>query len=300
VSESNSADGKTSRPEKWSRELVELAALFLAIGASDLFANTLAHHRIRPLVLFGHGVLLIGCAALHRSWKHLPAAALAGPGVNIVSVQVHVLPRGAVEEFLVETPAEADLHDLVDVPTRVLTSAALAAATGGGLSRALRALPGECAIGWQEADEVHRGAGLEEGLEGWRSPVTIPRRRSPAPWSGSDLGITSLAVLSTGEVIPDPRHLEIAQREPGRLQRQRVGGGGHSGRLDRWPLGAWAVRLLWSGRAESFDRIRPVGRKHRPGSPSTLAETGFERTENEPRTVCQLSRRACRRRPRAS
>jgi hypothetical protein len=32
---------------------------------------------------------------------------------------------------LVETPAEADLHDLVDVPTRVLTSAALAAATGG-------------------------------------------------------------------------------------------------------------------------------------------------------------------------
>ena len=105
MGESNSADGKTSRPEKstLSRELVELAALFLAIDASDLFANTLSHHRIRPLVLFGHGVLLIGCAALHRSWKHLPAAALAGPGVNIVSVQVHVLPRGAVEEFLVET-----------------------------------------------------------------------------------------------------------------------------------------------------------------------------------------------------
>jgi hypothetical protein len=83
-----------------------------------------------------------------------------------VSVQVHLLPRGAVEEFLVETPAEADLHDLVDVPTRVLTSTPLAAATGGELSRALRALLGECAIGWQEADEVHRGAGLEEGLEG--------------------------------------------------------------------------------------------------------------------------------------
>jgi hypothetical protein len=62
-----------------------------------------------------------------------------------------------------------------------------------------------------------------------------PRRRSPTPWSGSDLGITSLAVLSTGEVIPNPRHLEIAQREPGRLQRQaarRIGGPGRSPRCD--------------------------------------------------------------------
>jgi hypothetical protein len=39
--------------------------------------------------------------------------------------------------------------------------------------------------------------------------------RKGSPWSGSDLGITSLAVLSTGEVIGNPRHLEIAQREPG-------------------------------------------------------------------------------------
>jgi hypothetical protein len=53
-----------------------------------------------------------------------------------------------------------------------------------------------------------------------------PRRRSPTPWSGSDLGVTSLAVLSTGEVIANPRHLQIAPRELRRLQRQasrRVG-----------------------------------------------------------------------------
>jgi putative transposase len=43
---------------------------------------------------------------------------------------------------------------------------------------------------------------------------------------GVDLGIKSLAVLSTGETIPNPRHLETAQRELRRLQRQaarRVG-----------------------------------------------------------------------------
>jgi putative transposase len=54
----------------------------------------------------------------------------------------------------------------------------------------------------------------------WRSSAMTPGRRGPTPWSGSNLGITSLAVLSTGEVIANPRHLEIAQREPGRLQRQ--------------------------------------------------------------------------------
>jgi putative transposase len=50
-------------------------------------------------------------------------------------------------------------------------------------------------------------------------------RADPAPARpeavvGVDLGITSLAVLSTGEVIANPKHLELAQRELRRLQRQ--------------------------------------------------------------------------------
>jgi hypothetical protein len=59
-----------------------------------------------------------------------------------------------------------------------------------------------------------------------------PALSRPDTVVGVDLGIMSLAVLSTGEVIPDPRHLEIAQREPGRPQRQasrvsaRIGGPG--------------------------------------------------------------------------
>jgi putative transposase len=50
-------------------------------------------------------------------------------------------------------------------------------------------------------------------------------RADPAPTQpctavGVDLGIKSLAVLSTGEVVANPRHLELAQRELRRLQRQ--------------------------------------------------------------------------------
>jgi hypothetical protein len=131
-----------------------------------------------------------------------------------VSVQVHLVPRGAVEEFLVETPAEADLHDLVDVPTRVLTSTPLAAATGGELSRALRALLGECAIGWQEADEVHRGAGLE-GLEG-----TTIRLCDPA---GGLLTLERPALPFTPAEFARARALlELEHRIAGRVAAQRA------------------------------------------------------------------------------
>ncbi|SMD21237.1 IS607 family element RNA-guided endonuclease TnpB [Lentzea albidocapillata] len=56
---------------------------------------------------------------------------------------------------------------------------------------------------------------------------------------GVDLGLKSLAVLSTGEVVPNPRHLDLAQRELRRLQRQadrRVGPDKRSGQRpsNRW------------------------------------------------------------------
>ncbi|MEV4732780.1 IS607 family element RNA-guided endonuclease TnpB [Saccharopolyspora sp. NPDC049426] len=47
-----------------------------------------------------------------------------------------------------------------------------------------------------------------------------PPPRDPDGAVGVDLGIKSLAVLSTGEVIPNPRHLELALKELRRLQRQ--------------------------------------------------------------------------------
>ncbi|MQA08980.1 MAG: IS200/IS605 family element transposase accessory protein TnpB [Pseudonocardiaceae bacterium] len=47
-----------------------------------------------------------------------------------------------------------------------------------------------------------------------------PAPRQPDSAVGVDLGVRSLAVLSTGEVIANPKHLEVAQRELRRLQRE--------------------------------------------------------------------------------
>jgi putative transposase len=56
---------------------------------------------------------------------------------------------------------------------------------------------------------------------------------------GVDLGVTSLAVLSTGEVIANPRHLEVAQRELRRLQRQASRRHGPDKRTHQQPSQRW-------------------------------------------------------------
>lgn len=67
-----------NRPPSISRELVELAALFVAASIADLFTTTVEHNRTGPMLLFGLGMLLIGSAVLHRWWRHR-AAAVASP-----------------------------------------------------------------------------------------------------------------------------------------------------------------------------------------------------------------------------
>ncbi|MEU6265110.1 IS607 family element RNA-guided endonuclease TnpB [Saccharopolyspora shandongensis] len=66
-----------------------------------------------------------------------------------------------------------------------------------------------------------------------------PKPASPRSSVGVDLGIKSLAVLSTGEVIANPKHLEIAQRELRRLQRQAARRTGPDKRTKRKPSARW-------------------------------------------------------------
>ncbi|MGH3860504.1 IS607 family element RNA-guided endonuclease TnpB, partial [Actinokineospora sp.] len=56
---------------------------------------------------------------------------------------------------------------------------------------------------------------------------------------GVDLGITSLAVLSTGEVIANPRHLDVALRGLRRLGRQSARRVGPDRRSRRAPSARW-------------------------------------------------------------
>jgi putative transposase len=73
--------------------------------------------------------------------------------------------------------------------------------------------------------------------------VEITRAR-PAPSRpgtavGVDLGVKSLAVLSTGEVIDNPRHLEIVQRRLRRSQRQASRRRGPDRRTRATPSRRW-------------------------------------------------------------
>src|SRR3954452_2465982 len=197
-----------------SRELVELAALFIATGVADLFVSTLSHNRVGPVMLFALDGLLVATAAWRRWWTHrarpnrargtaaehpprtgaawrmratvrdVPGslagvtAALAAHRYDIVSLQVLAVPDGVVDEFLVRAPdgttaadiatvtelgggrdvrvVPADVHEFVDLPTRVLT---MAAAEETDLVQLLPAVLGECDIERKPAGRRGKGAG---------------------------------------------------------------------------------------------------------------------------------------------
>jgi GNAT superfamily N-acetyltransferase len=94
--------------------------------------------------------------------------ALAAAGIDILTLQTHPLADGTADEFLLRAPAalapgalldsvkrgggrdswleRADAHDLVDVPTRMLTLAARTAVDAAELPLALRQLFGRCTV----------------------------------------------------------------------------------------------------------------------------------------------------------
>ncbi len=197
-----------------SRELIELAALFIATGVADLFVSTLSHNRVGPVVLFALGGLLVVTAAWRRWWTHRPrpapargttdparagvawrvratmrdvpgslagvTAALAAHRYDIVSLQVLAVPEGVVDEFFVRAPAgataadiagvtelgggrdvrvvPADVHEFVDLPTRVLT---IAAAPEPDPEQLLLAVLGECDVERKPAGRRGKGAGID-------------------------------------------------------------------------------------------------------------------------------------------
>lgn len=211
----------SQRSSAWTRELIELAALFLAVATADLFANSLAHISRGTVVLTAMAAVLVVFVVVHHRIRHRTrrpqaeparqeihtpaappaatmwrvratvrdtpgslaglAASLASHAVNILSVQVHPVPDGVVDEFLVEArlPAQdvaaavvagggwdvcvsaADTHDLVDIPTRILTMVTQdfndSTADGIDLARSTRTLLGECDVRWDATGEPTDG-----------------------------------------------------------------------------------------------------------------------------------------------
>ncbi|MEV5542516.1 GNAT family N-acetyltransferase [Saccharopolyspora shandongensis] len=139
----------TSRQHRgdWTRELIELAALFLAAGAANLFATGAQGHG--PLALLSIGAVLLVAAAGRWWWRrrqvpavpevrvpdvvsvqqtlwrlrasvtdtpgrlaHL-AGALAALGADIRTMQVHPVAGGVVDEVLLHVPSRVSGRELV-------------------------------------------------------------------------------------------------------------------------------------------------------------------------------------------
>lgn len=66
----------------WRREILEVAALFLAVGVAHLLATLLGHTEPGPAVLMGLGAVLIAGSALHRrltTGRSVPYGPTYGP-----------------------------------------------------------------------------------------------------------------------------------------------------------------------------------------------------------------------------
>ncbi|MDX2646767.1 GNAT family N-acetyltransferase [Streptomyces sp. PA03-1a] len=241
-----------ARRHHWRRDVIELAALFVAVATADLIANLVGHAPDGPALLCLSAAALVATAGFHTWWArhhgHSPptagshsgsrttepgessavggpdprttlwrvrttvhdtpgslatlCTALAGRGVDILTLQTHPLAEGTVDEFLVRAPAalapgdltrtvgggggrdtwieRADAHDLVDTPTRVLNLATRTAMDAAELPLALRQLFGRCTIsstppGTAGPDPAEGTEDTEDTLEG-----TIMRLRDPA------------------------------------------------------------------------------------------------------------------------
>ncbi|MEV6473442.1 GNAT family N-acetyltransferase [Streptomyces sp. NPDC051657] len=128
--------------------------------------------------------------------------ALAGLRVDILTLGTHPLARGTVDEFLLRAPASlqarelsreiaaaggvstwierADAHDLVDIPTRMLSLATRTALDAAELPLALRQLLGRCTIHSLPAVSVTgRPTGESAPVEGVLEE-TVMRLRDPS------------------------------------------------------------------------------------------------------------------------
>jgi hypothetical protein len=133
---------KTSRAAHWAADLIDVAAVFFAVGTAHLFVTLLGERAGGPFMLLVSGVVVVAGAWLRRRRRPkavpvraaappdllaMPAAAcdlvrvrttlsdrpgtlaslttrLAGRGVNILAIQIHPAEDGAVDELLVAVP----------------------------------------------------------------------------------------------------------------------------------------------------------------------------------------------------
>ena len=140
----------------WTADLIDVAAVFFAVGTAHLFVTLLGERADGAFMLIASGAILIAGALLRRR-RHRPAASrprhatmpdllaipaaecelvrvrtmlpdrpgtlaslatrLAEHGVNILAIQIHPAEHGAVDELLVAVPRSAAPGELAEAVT---------------------------------------------------------------------------------------------------------------------------------------------------------------------------------------
>ncbi|GAA2789139.1 GNAT family N-acetyltransferase [Saccharopolyspora taberi] len=302
----------------WTRELVELAALFLAAGAAHLFVAGMQTHSSGSYALMALGGVLIVAALVRRLWRrrrrrpvarpvevedvhdrsrrlwrlrasvtdspgrlaHL-AAGLAALGGNIRTVHVHPTIDGAVDEVLLHVPARvtegeliaavieaggrdatatpADVHELDDVPTRVLNLAADLVNGRSELVRVLRRVLGEIDVHWQEEQSADE---LDDAT------ITLP-----APGGGVLVLERAGAAFTPAEYARARAMAELAQDCRTRMRRD----------ADRITVGGADLAVRVADRddlplvSEFHERCSSAARYRRYFSPGPSGEKGLQR-----------------------
>jgi hypothetical protein len=88
----------------WRREILELAALFFAVGVAHLLATLLGHRQPGPLVLVGLGVALITGTAIHKRLGLPGRKSRQGPALPVADDARSPMALWRVRMRVVERP----------------------------------------------------------------------------------------------------------------------------------------------------------------------------------------------------
>ncbi|WP_457030844.1 GNAT family N-acetyltransferase [Kitasatospora sp. P5_F3] len=79
TSQPSRAQRRSARNHRWRRDSTELAAIFVAVAAADLVANTVVHGHDGPVLLVASALALVATAVFHAWWAHRHPHGPPGP-----------------------------------------------------------------------------------------------------------------------------------------------------------------------------------------------------------------------------
>ncbi|MFJ8039844.1 GNAT family N-acetyltransferase [Kitasatospora sp. NPDC096147] len=197
--EPSRAERRSARNHRWRHSTTELAAVFVAVAAADLVANTVVHGHDGPVLLVLSALALLATAVFHAWWAHRHPHGPPGPEP--------AAPPGTPDDRAAEVTGPMHAH----VPTTLWRLRATVSDSPGSLARICTALAGlEVSIVSLQTHPLPTGA-VDEFLV--RAPQPLDRAeltRAVAAGGGSDIWTDR---ADAHDLVDEPTHvLALATR----------------------------------------------------------------------------------------